>query len=54
MRERMRVGEIVDRTDFAHVFLRHGAKDIAPDPPETVDAVVSHNVISDFRISIAD
>jgi hypothetical protein len=42
MRERMRVGEIVDRADFLNVFLRHSPQNIATDAPETVDAVICH------------
>ena len=42
MRERMRVGEIVDRADFLNVFLRHGPQNIATDAPETVNAVICH------------
>ena len=42
MGERMRVGEIVDREDLLDLFLRHGAKDVAPDAPETVDSVIGH------------
>src|ERR1039457_6520436 len=30
MRERMRVGEIVDRADFLNVFLRHSPQNIQP------------------------
>ena len=42
MRERVRVGEIVDRANALDLFLRHGAQDVAPDAPEAVDCVVSH------------
>ncbi len=38
----MRVGEIVDCEDLLDLFLRHGAKDIAADAPETVDSEIWH------------
>ena len=38
----VRVSEIVNRQNALDLFLWHGAKDIAPDAPETVDSKVSH------------
>jgi acyl-CoA thioesterase-1 len=38
----MRVSEIIDSEDLLDLFLRHGAKDITPNAPETVDCVVGH------------
>ncbi len=42
MRQGMRVGEIVNRENALDLFLWHGAKDVAPDAPETVDSKISH------------
>jgi len=41
MRQSMRVSEIVDGEDLLDLFLRHGAKDVASDAPETVDCVIA-------------
>jgi len=42
MGQRVRVSEIVDRENALDLFLWHGAKDVAPDAPETVDSKISH------------
>jgi acyl-CoA thioesterase I len=42
MSQSMRVREIIDGEDLLDLFLRHGAKDVASDAPETVDCVVGH------------
>ena len=40
--KRFCVGEIVDCAHSLHLFLRHGAEHVAPDPAEAIDCVVSH------------
>src|ERR1700730_18604447 len=42
MRQSACVSEIVDGEDLLDLFLRHGAKDVASDAPETVDCVIGH------------
>ena len=42
MRQGMRVSEIIDSENLLDLFLRHCAKDIASDSPETVDCVIGH------------
>ena len=42
MSEGVRVCEIVDSEDLLDLFLRHRAKDVASDAPETVDCVIGH------------
>jgi acyl-CoA thioesterase I len=42
MGQSMRISEIIDGEDLLDLFLRHGAKDVASDAPETVDCVVGH------------
>jgi hypothetical protein len=42
MSEGVRVSEIIDGEDLLDLFLRHRAKDVASDAPETVDCVVGH------------
>ena len=46
MGQSMRVGQIIDGEDLLDLFLRHGAKDIASDAPETVNCVVGHRKVS--------
>jgi acyl-CoA thioesterase-1 len=38
----MRISEVIDSDDLLDLFLRHGAKDVASDAPETVDCVIGH------------
>src|SRR4029077_718219 len=42
MRQSVCVSEIVDGEDLLDLLLRHGAKDVASDAPETVDCVIGH------------
>ena len=42
MGQGMRVSEIIDSDDLLDLFLRHRAKDVASDAPETVDCVIGH------------
>src|SRR5713101_5441947 len=42
MGQSARVSEIIDGEDLLDLFLRHGAKDVASDAPETVDCVIGH------------
>jgi hypothetical protein len=42
MSQSVRVSEIVDRDNALDLFLRHGAKHVAPDAPETIDSEISH------------
>jgi hypothetical protein len=42
MREGVGVGEIIDGADAFDLFLRHGAKNVAPDATEAVNAVICH------------
>src|SRR5438874_5959880 len=56
MREGARVGEIINRANALHLFLCHGAQDIASNSPETINSVISHKLKfpnCDFRFSIA-
>src|SRR5205823_14082865 len=46
MSEGVRVSEIIDGEDLLDLFLRHGAKDVASDAPETVNCVVGHRKVS--------
>src|ERR1700748_336280 len=41
VRERMRVGEIIDRGDALNIALVHRAEDVAPDSAEAIDTVGS-------------
>jgi hypothetical protein len=45
----MRVSEIVDGEDLLELFLRHGAKDVASDAPETVDCVSGHKKVKTLK-----
>jgi acyl-CoA thioesterase-1 len=38
----MRIGEIIDGENLLDLFLRHSAKNVASDAPETVDCVIGH------------
>ncbi len=42
MRERVRVGQVVDGSDVFDIALVHCAKDVATDSAEAVDTVGSH------------
>src|SRR5438034_11244104 len=44
--EGVRVSEIIDGEDLLDLLLRHGAKDVASDAPETVNCVVGHSKVS--------
>jgi hypothetical protein len=50
MGQGMGVGEIVNSANAFHVALRHGAKHVASDAPEAVDAVICHKITFGLRL----